>query len=125
MVLSAQKQAPPAFSGRSVAELEQVIKDRLKHAVHALATDQPNLACLYMKRALEHIAEVRVLMKVSRVVNSVSDFFSDLLDNVLDILAPVYEGVKKAATQVLDFVVDVCHIVAGAFQSDFALAAPQ
>lgn len=114
MVLSAQKQARPAFSGRSVQELDQLIKDRLACAVRALETGQPNLASLYMKRALEHIAERRTLLALQRLVRIVVDFCSDLADRFLDALAPAFRFFENLARS-----------ISKTGQGDFVLAAPR
>lgn len=96
-------------------ELELVIKDRLKHAVQALATDQPNLASLYIKRALEHVAELRQLMAAHRVIRQTTDVIAEIGRMFQEAFAPLIAGVK-----------DVFEAFTKAFnQSDFALAAPQ
>lgn len=114
MVPTAQKPARPALSGRSIPELEQVITDRLQFAVKALATDQPNLAKLYMKRAIENIQELRYRLATGKAVRSVLDFIRDIFANVMEALAPAIEAMGRAF-----------RIFSEAFQSDFALAAPQ
>ena len=125
MVLSAQKQARPALSGRSVAELEQVIKDRLRSAVHALATDQPNLASIYMKRVLEHVAELRYLLAVSRTFRVVQDFCADVTDALLDVLAPAVAACETVINAFANLAQDVSRSVFETSKSDFALAAPR
>lgn len=114
MVLTAQKQVRPDFSGRSIPELELVIADRLQFAVKALATDQPNLAKLYMKRAIENIQELRYRLATGKAVRSITEFIRDLFKNIIDVFTPAVEATTRAF-----------RMLTGAFQSDFALAAPQ
>lgn len=79
-----------------------------------MTTDQPNLAKLYMKRAIENIQELRLRLTVGKAVRTVGEFIGDFFKSVMEAFAPAIEATCRAF-----------RMFSEAFQNDFALAASQ
>ena len=116
MVPTVQKQLRPALSGRSIDELEQVIKDRIQFALKYME-NQPNLAALYIKRATENVQELRYNLALGKpTVSTVGD-----LAALAGALREVFQPLVAVFSAIGDFV------SAGfpADQNDFALVGPK
>lgn len=82
------------------------VEQLVEEAIKAFSTGQPNLACLYIRKALVLLDEAR-----TRVV----------IVTVLDVMAKIVDRIEEFICGVVDSVARVFSFIAEVTQGDYAL----
>jgi hypothetical protein len=100
------------------------IEQLINRAIRALNTGQPNLAALYMAKALNILEQARERAAIRAALAAMAPAFKAVREAMVGIWTAMTEAVLPVFQQFSRVVMDIADAV-NAGQADFALAADQ